>query len=117
MVREVRCQVCGRGAGGEGAGKEGWAGRASYIMYEVQTSSWRPWRFTSIFKIFIYLFDCAGSSLQHVGSSSLTGDRTQAPCIGSADSQPLGLPGKPLSFLSRGMMSSNMCFCVLERLR
>ena len=33
--------------------------------------------------MFIYLFGCAGSWLQHVGSTSLTRDGTQAPCIGS----------------------------------
>jgi len=31
-----------------------------------------------------YLSDCARSSLPHVGSSSLTRIRTQAPCTGSA---------------------------------
>ena len=36
--------------------------------------------------ILIYLFGCAGSWLQHVGSSPLTRDQTQAPCIGSTES-------------------------------
>ena len=31
----------------------------------------------------IYLFVCARSQLQHVGSSSLTRCQTQAPCVGS----------------------------------
>ena len=32
----------------------------------------------------------------HVGSSSLTRDRTQAPCIGSTESYPLHHQGSPL---------------------
>ena len=40
-----------------------------------------------ILKIFIiYLFGYTGSLLQHVGSSSLNGDRTWVPCIGSVES-------------------------------
>ena len=31
----------------------------------------------------------------HVGSSSLTRDQTQAPCIGSVESYPLGDQGSP----------------------
>ena len=33
-----------------------------------------------------YLFGCSGSQLQHVGSSSLSGDRTWSPCVGNAKS-------------------------------
>ena len=47
------------------------------------------------FLIFIYLFGCSGSQLQHVGSSSLTRDRTWAPCTGSSESQPLDHQGIP----------------------
>ena len=36
--------------------------------------------------IFIYVLVSARSCLRHVGSSSLTRDRTQVPCIGSAKS-------------------------------
>ena len=43
----------------------------------------------------IYLFGCAGSSLWHVGSGPLT---TPGPCMGSAESEPLGHRGNP-SFL------------------
>ena len=32
----------------------------------------------------IYLFGFTGSSLRHVGSSSLTGDQSQASCSGSS---------------------------------
>ena len=39
--------------------------------------------------IFIYLFGCAESQLQHVGCSSPTRDRLPAPCLRSAESQPL----------------------------
>lgn len=54
---------------------------------------------------FIYLLDCAGSylwnvglqSLRHVGSSSVTGDGTQASYNGSAESQPLDCEGSPYS--------------------
>ena len=48
--------------------------------------------FLNIF-IFIYLFGCTRSQLPPVGSSSLTKDRTQAPCIGSA-LLATGPPGK-----------------------
>ena len=53
------------------------------------------------FKFFfcnIYLFGSIrdlSSSLQHVGSSSLTRDRTWAPCIGSPEFQPLDYQGSP----------------------
>ena len=36
--------------------------------------------------------------LRHVGSSSLTRDRTQAPCIGSSESQPLDHQGSPIQW-------------------
>ena len=55
--------------------------------------------------IFIYLFGCTGFKLQHVGSSSLTRDRSWAPCIGSADSQPLNHQGGPCLFFLM-----NYCF-------
>ena len=42
-----------------------------------------------------YLFDCTGSKLWHVGSSSLTRDWTWAPCIGSTEFQSLDLLGSP----------------------
>ena len=50
----------------------------------------------SSFKIFIYmyLFGCAGSQFRRVGSSSLTRDRTWAPCFGRAVLA-TGPPGKP----------------------
>ena len=52
------------------------------------------------FLIFIYfsLFGCSGSSLRHVGSSSLTKDQTQVPCIGSLVSYPLDHQGNPWGF-------------------
>ena len=37
-------------------------------------------------QIFLYLFGCIRSYMQHVGSSSLIRDWTQAPCLGSSDS-------------------------------
>ena len=49
-------------------------------------------------KIFIYLFGCPRSQLQHVGSSSLTRDQTWAPCTGSLQSQALDHQGRPLKF-------------------
>ena len=59
-----------------------------------------------LLKLF-YLFDCFGSPFRHEGiissgmwdSSPTTRDQTQAPCIGSMESQPLGHHGSP-SFLS-----------------
>ena len=61
--------------------------------------------FASDFYLFIYVavpgLGCgmrhlklrhANSQLRHVGSSSLTGNRTQVPYIGSAESQPLDQP-------------------------
>ena len=53
------------------------------------------------FSIFIYLatqgLSCGVRALQflHVASSSLTRDQTQAPCTGSAQSQPLDHQGSP----------------------
>ena len=44
----------------------------------------------------IYLFGCAGSQLQHMGSSSLTRDQIRAPCIGITVLA-TGPPGKSLS--------------------
>ena len=46
-----------------------------------------------------YLFiGCAGSQLWHAGSSSLTRDQTQAPCVGNVESQPLEQQGSPIIF-------------------
>ena len=41
----------------------------------------------------------AVSCSMHVGSRSLTRDRTQAPCIGSVESYPLDHQGRPMSFV------------------
>ena len=59
----------------------------------------------SFFKKYLFLFGCIGSQLQHVGSSSLTRDRTQAPCIGSAVLA-TGPPGNSLNFF----LDVNVCF-------
>ena len=46
--------------------------------------------------LFAYLFGCAGSQLQHVGSSSLPRyHQTWAPCIDNTDSEPLDYQGNP----------------------
>ena len=46
-----------------------------------------------------YLFiGCASSQLRHVGSSSLTRNRTQGPCIRSKESKPLDYQASPLRF-------------------
>ena len=50
-----------------------------------------PWMDLFFFFFFFFnasfcLFDCNGVFLRHVGSSSLTRDWTQAPCIGSLES-------------------------------
>ena len=76
--------------------------RNCYFSYHCSSRNYHE-----IFKHF-YLFDCTGSSLchacslaaaskllQHVGSSFLNTDGTQAPCIGSTDSEPLGHQGIP----------------------
>ena len=67
-----------------------------------------------IFKILIYLFGHAGFQLWHVGSSSLTRDRTQAPCIGSADvqSQPLDHRGSPLIYFKGKKMGFSFYFLI-----
>ena len=81
--------------------------------------------YDSFLKYFICLFGCEGSQLQqagslvvacgslscgmrtlscgmHVGSSSLTSDRTQGPCIGCMESYPLRHQGSPRDwFLSK----------------
>ena len=43
----------------------------------------------------LFLFGCTGSYFWHVGSSSPTRDRSQFPCIGSVESQPLVHQGSP----------------------
>ena len=45
------------------------------------------------------------SQLLPVGTSSLTRDQTQAPCIGSAESQPLDHQGSPYSILNTSISS------------
>ena len=74
-----------------------------------------------IFLIFIYLASsslscgkldlCCGtracgifSCSMHVGSSSLTRDPTQTPCIGSMDSQPMDHQGSPCIIFRRGLL-------------
>ena len=48
-----------------------------------------------------YLFGCAASQLRHVGSSFLTRDQTQGPCIGIQGFQPLDHQGSPsLTFIT-----------------
>ena len=44
----------------------------------------------------IFHFGFAGSQLQHVGSGSLTRDRTQSPYIGNMESQTLDHQGSPV---------------------
>ena len=53
-----------------------------------------------IFKKYIYLFTWLhrGSELWHVGSSSLTRDRTQVPCIWEREVLATGPPGKTQDF-------------------
>ena len=59
-------------------------------------------------KIFIYVFGCAGSSLWHMGSSSLSRDGIQAPSVESAVFT-TGSPGEfPIFFL--GMIPTGVCF-------
>ena len=55
--------------------------------------------FLSLFIWLLQVLVVAGRLLScgmHVGSSSLTSNRTQAPCIGSAESYPLRHQGSPL---------------------
>ena len=49
----------------------------------------------------IFDLDCSvqGLYLWLVGSSSLTRNQTQAPCIGRAESQPLGHQGSPQIYI------------------
>ena len=55
--------------------------------------------FFSLIKSF-HLFSCTGSQLRHMGSSSLTRDRTWVPCIGSKESQPVDHQGRPCEYFS-----------------
>ena len=48
-----------------------------------------------LFFFFINLCGSAGSQLWHTGSSFLTRDRTWAPCLGNAESEPLHHQGSP----------------------
>ena len=58
-----------------------------------------------------YIFGCADSQLQHVGSSSLTRDQTQDPCIGTW-SLSLYHPGNPSTALILNNLIS-LCFSTL----
>ena len=70
------------------------------MRHRTCTQGAKTWQDIS-FNIYIYLFGCAGSQLQHSGSlvlvfqllvvksSSLTRDQIQATCTGSMKSQPL----------------------------
>ena len=52
------------------------------------------------------------SQLWHAGSSSLTGDQTQAPCTGSAESQPLDHQGSSITMDFKANMGLVLlCFC------
>ena len=70
-------------------------------MFTYSLSSNTELGFFFFFSIFIYLatlgLSCGVRALQflHVASSSLTRDQTQAPCTGSAQSQPLDHEGSP----------------------
>ena len=60
--------------------------------------------------LFSYLFGCTRSQLCHVRSSSLTSDQTWAPCIRSAESQPLdhqGSPSNSVLIVTSGFLSSH----------
>ena len=60
--------------------------------------------------LFSYLFGCTRSQLWHVRSSSLTRDQTWAPCIRSAESQPLdhqGSPSNSVLIVTSGFLSSH----------
>ena len=64
--------------------------------------AWRLNRWTTrevpfllLFSESIYLFGFAKSQLQHVGSSSLTRDHTQAPCFGSTEAKLLDHQASP----------------------
>ena len=63
-----------------------------------------PWGTQDLLVVTCGLFSCGMQTLScgmHAGSSSLTRDRTQAPCIESAESYPLDPQGSPCSFLIR----------------
>ena len=60
-------------------------------------------------KIFIDVFGCAGSSLWHVGSSSLNRDGIQAPNIENAESSPLDHLGNSQFFFLRNN-TNGVCF-------
>ena len=60
---------------------------------------------TFLFLKYLFLVHCIGSWLWHFESSSLTRDRTQAPCIGSAVLA-TGPPGNSLNFF----LDVNVCF-------
>ena len=78
------------------------SGKFSYIMskqvltvaYSMSKFSQRdPW-LVYLNNIFIYLFGCVQSQLQHRGSSSLTGKETQVPLHWEYGVSATGLPGK-----------------------
>ena len=81
-----------------------WLWRVGLVaLWHVESSWTRDWTRVPCIRRYIlnhwtmreaWLVD---SELWHVGSGSLTSVRTQAPCIGSAESQPLNPPGESRS--------------------
>ena len=64
------------------------------VAYSMSKFSQRdPW-LVYLNNIFIYLFGCVQSQLQHRGSSSLTGKETQVPLHWEYGVSATGLPGK-----------------------
>ena len=65
-----------------------------------------------IFFFLIYL-TVLGFRCWHLSSNSLTRNRTQAPCIGTAESQPLDHQGSPSSFNFNERRLGHTHFCIL----
>ena len=92
----------------------------SMQKFEPRVASCQTYFFFQFFKkyIFIYLtapgLSCTTqdlqSELQYTGSSSLTRDRAQAPCIRNAESQPLNYQGSPSMFFRRSYYVKELVF-------
>ena len=69
--------------------------------------------FFFFFFFFLIYLTVLGFRCWHLRSNSLTRNRTQAPCIGTAESQPLDHQGSPSSFNFNERRLGHTHFCIL----
>ena len=105
---------------------KGFGTQTIMISLSICSSSLKPDPRVIIYSVYLFLtffffFGCTclscgmwDLSLSHVGSSSLTRDRTQAPCIGSMESWPLDTEKSLNCFLINSLSSVGSQLCLLS---